>query len=172
MSYDAVLSTLIILSFSGIIITLVRKIPEVSLEYQQNKALYDTIADKSGKLSRAENLFRLILIRLEKLLRQIRIYILKLDGKTFGWIQYLRKRSLEITYNANKIPLKLHFKIEEGRILNILAKNPKNPENYKKLGLLYLQSKNFKDASEALKEYLKLNPYDKEIKKILKEMPT
>ncbi|MBU3965476.1 hypothetical protein KKG29_03330 [Patescibacteria group bacterium] len=171
MNYDAVLSALIILSFFGIIIILIRKIPEISSGYWRDKALSDALAGEKGKSSKMKNLLFLILIKLEKFLRQIRIYILKLDGKTFAWIEHLRKKSSEITNNANKISLKLHFKIEESRLLNMVARNPKNPENYKKLGLLYFQNKNFKDAGESLKEYLKLNPGDDEIKKIMGEMP-
>lgn len=172
MSYEKVLLVLITLSFFGIIIILIRKIPEISSGHWQSKEQSGSIGDKKVNTQKANNLLYFILVKLEKFLRQVRIYILKLDGKTFAWIEHLRQKSSEITDSANKIPLKLHFKIEEGRLLNMIAGNPKNPENYKKLGLLYFQNKNFKDAGESLKECLKLNPDDEEVKKIVREMPS
>jgi len=70
----------------------------------------------------------------------------------------------------NKISTKLQSKIEERKLLHTIAKNPKNSENYKKLGMLYLKNKNFLDAEAAFSEYLKLNPFDSQIKEMAEKI--
>jgi tetratricopeptide (TPR) repeat protein len=69
--------------------------------------------------------------------------------------------------HLNKISLKFQFNIEERKLLHIIAKNPKNAENYKKLGVLYYENENFLDAEAAFEEYIKLNPSDIQIKEML-----
>ncbi len=50
------------------------------------------------------------------------------------------------------------LKKAENMYLKILAKEPDDAALYNKLGLIYLQDKNFKDAKSALKQALKLEP--------------
>ncbi|MFA5009973.1 MAG: tetratricopeptide repeat protein [Patescibacteria group bacterium] len=50
------------------------------------------------------------------------------------------------------------LKKAENLYLKILGKEPDDAGLYNKLGLIYLQSKNFKDARSALKQALKLEP--------------
>ncbi|MDP3057305.1 MAG: hypothetical protein Q8N37_02155 [bacterium] len=71
---------------------------------------------------------------------------------------------------ANKISAKLQYKIEERKLLHIIAKSPKNAENYKKLGMLYYKNENYLDTEAAFIEYLKLNPSDGEIRKIMEKV--
>lgn len=71
---------------------------------------------------------------------------------------------------ANKISTKFQFKIEERKLLHIIARNPKIAENYKKLGMLYYNNENYLDTEAAFIEYLKLNPSDNEVKEILKKV--
>jgi len=77
---------------------------------------------------------------------------------------------VKISGNANKISVKVQFKVEERKLLQIIAKNPKNAENYKKLGMLYYNNENLLDAEAAFIEYLKLNPSDNEISELLKKI--
>lgn len=184
MIYDIFLPSLIIFSIFAIIIILAKKIPEISLE---NEAGEKPAEETKKKQSFFTSLFFSILSALEKILRQIRIHILKLDTKIFSCIEYLRRESSKkikevndfsyknitrsaIEDNANKISLKFQFKLEETKLLHTIAKFPKNAENYKKLGYLYLKNNNFTDAAASLEEYLKLKPEDKEAEKILSEI--
>ncbi len=181
MIYDIFLPFLIIFSIFAIIIILAKKIPEISLE---NEAGEKPAEETKKKQSFFASLFFSILSALEKILRQIRIHILKLDTKIFSCIEYLRRESSKkikevndfsyknitrsaIEDNANKISLKFQFKLEETKLLHTIAKFPKNAENYKKLGYLYLKNNNFTDAAASLEEYLKLNPEDAEVREIL-----
>lgn len=50
------------------------------------------------------------------------------------------------------------LKRAEAHYLKILSKEPDDATLYNKLGLIYLQDKNFKDAKSALKQALKLEP--------------
>ncbi len=224
MTYDVFLPFLIIFSIFSIIIILVRKIPEISLEEEKKS---DRIAEEENKKQRRMTvLFCKALSFSEKTLRQIRIRILKLDAKIFSLIQYLRKKSADkldeinklshktfsssvpkksdsavedkagkkneaepddkppqksrnflarkiapaIEKKANKISLKLQYKIEERKLIHIIAKNPKNAENYKKLGMLYHKNQNLADAEAAFGEYLKINPSDIQTREMLKKV--
>lgn len=79
-------------------------------------------------------------------------------------------KSNKILEYPNKISIKFQFKVEERKLLHIIAKNPKNAENYKKLGMLYYKHDNFLDAEAAFNEYLKLNSSDSEIREIIKKL--
>lgn len=185
MIYDVFLPGLIILSIFGIIIILARKIPDISLEQ-------DTVAEvaQAGpKPHLLTSLFCFALASSEKVLRQIRVHILKLDTKIFSLIEYLRKESAKklddvnklarssnniaktvVEDNAIRISNKLQYKMEERRLLHTIARNPKLPENYKKLALLYMKNSNLNDAEAAFAEYIKLNPEDGEARKIIDGM--
>ena len=183
MIYDIFLPSLILFSIFAIIIILAKKIPEISLE---NEAGEKQAKEPEAKHSFFTSLFFAALSALEKILRQIRIHILKLDTKIYSCIEFLRRESSKkikevnnfsyknitksaIEGNANKISLKFQFKLEETKLLHTIAKYPKNADNYKKLGELYLKNNNFVDAAASMEEYLKLKPEDKEVEKILNE---
>lgn len=52
------------------------------------------------------------------------------------------------------------FKEAEHFFLRSATRNPKDPRIYAKLGLIYLQTKNYSDAIEALKVAVKLDKYN------------
>lgn len=79
-------------------------------------------------------------------------------------------RNMDILGYPSKISVKFQFKIEERKLLHIIAKNPKVAENYKKLGMLYYKNENFLDAEAAFNEYLKLNYSDAEVKELVKKI--
>lgn len=81
-----------------------------------------------------------------------------------------QSKTSKILEYPNKISIKFQFKVEERKLLHIIASNPKNAENYKKLGMLYYNYNNFLDAEAAFSEYLKLNPADNEIKEMNKRL--
>lgn len=193
MIYDVLLLFIIIFSIFIIIIILARKIPYISLDIEAKK---DLIGEEAKKQHKSTILFCKALSVLEKALRQIRIHILKLDTKIFGLIQYLRDKSAKRLEEINRISYKSFtsavgkeankyqfavkrqnskkdvemVNIEEKKLLRIIAKNPKNAENYKKLGMLYFKNDNFLDAEAAFQEYLKLNPSDNQIREIAKKI--
>ena len=186
MTYDIFLPFLIILSIFSIIIILARKVPEISFESEVNERSGHKEGEKPHALT---FLFCLGLSTLEKVLRQVRIHILKLDTKIFSLIEYLRKESAKklnevnkIPYkeiaktafedNANKISSRLQYRIEERKLLHTIARSPKEADNYKKLGDLYVKNSNYRDAEASFNEYLKLKPGDLEAEKILKEIKT
>ena len=184
MIYDVFLPFLIIFSIFAIIIILARKIPTISLDAE---SINDARNSRKPQPHLPAAVFCLVLAASEKVLRQIRIHILKLDAKIFSLIEYLRRESAKklseiekISYkkiahdaleeNAGKISFKVQSKIRERKLLHIIAKNPKEAGNYKKLGELYLENKNFPDALDSFKEYLKLNPTDAETEKLVGEL--
>lgn len=79
-------------------------------------------------------------------------------------------KSIKIPEQSEKVLIKTQFNIEERKLLHIIAKNPKNAENYKKLGALYFKNDNLIDAEAAFDEYLKLNPSDNQIREILEKI--
>lgn len=183
MIYDVFLPFLIIFSIFSIIIILARKIPDISLK--------EDISGASRKKGQAPHFPTLLLCfglsSFEKILRQIRIHLLKFDTKIFSLIEYLRKESAKkledvnklahksiaktaLEDNAHKISRKLQFKIEERKLLHTISRNPKEAENYKKLGFLYLENKNILDAEASFAEYLKLNPSDSEVLELMEKM--
>jgi tetratricopeptide (TPR) repeat protein len=184
MIYDVFLPFLIIFSIFSIIIILARKIPHISLD---ENVVSETADKKEPKPHRLTALFCFALSSSEKILRQVRIHILKFDAKIFSLIEYLRKESAKkleevnslahkniaktaVKNKADKISRKLQFKIEERKLLHIIARNPKVAENYKKLGLLYFQNENFTDAEASFSEYLKINPVDAETRELMEKM--
>lgn len=184
MVYDIYLPSLIIFSAFSIIIILARKIPGISFENEINRGLSES---NKVKPHLPASLFCLALSSGEKILRQIRINILKLDTKIFSAIEYLRRESAKrieemnrvsykniaksaIGHEAVRISNKLQFKIEETKLLRTIAKNPKFADNYKKLGELYVKNNNFRDAEASFAEYLKLKPDDAEVEKMFNEV--
>ncbi len=183
MIYDIFLPFLIIFSIFTIIIILAKKIPEISFK---NETMEKQTKKSQDKHSIAPSIFFAVLSASEKILRQIRIHILKLDTKIFSCIEYLRKESSKklkevnnfsyknitksaIEDNTAKISLKFQFKIEETKLLHIIARFPKIADNYKRLSELYIKNNNFIDAIASMEEYLKLNPEDKEMENVLSE---
>lgn len=89
--------------------------------------------------------------------------------KLFTDSLFAPKASKPVEY-SDKISIKSQFGIDERKLLHVIAKNPKNAENYKKLGMLYLKNENSLDAEAAFNEYLKLNPSDNQIKEAVKNI--
>ncbi len=120
----------------------------------------------------------LFLKELEKFLRRLRVVSLKIDSftkqlidkiRTNGQkdrIEHLTPKQEENHQEAEEIIIaKLSpeekQKKEEHVLIIEIAKNPKNPELYKKLADLYILAENFLDAVEALETAVKLDPEDK-----------
>lgn len=136
---------------------------------------------------------------LEKFLRRLRLVSLKLDSFTHRLIAKVRtngaeKNSVEhltslstggseskdqdenVLVSMIELSVEEKQKKEEHALIIEVAKNPKNPELYKKLAHLYVLAENFSDAAEALETALKLDPEDKKsaakLRAVKKHLPT
>src|SRR3989344_777409 len=114
---------------------------------------------------------------LEKFLRRLRVVSLKLDSFTHHLIDKIRasgngavehltpeseSKETEAAVAVNPVLSREEKqKKEEHALIIEIAKNPKNPELYKKLADIYILTENFADAAEALETALKLDPEDK-----------
>lgn len=131
-----------------------------------------------------------LMIFLEKVLRQMKIFSLKIENILSKWIEVLRNKSRNIRGKIRRIKIKeveknklLEEKTgespiamlkepteEEKKWIEIIAKSPKNVTAYKELGMLYYRQYNLKDAKECFKMAIKLGSKDKKIREILKEI--
>lgn len=62
------------------------------------------------------------------------------------------------------------FVLEEKRFIDLIARDPRDLEAYKQLGLLYLKQGDKEDAKNCFKQVLKLNPDDMEVISKMKEI--
>lgn len=126
-----------------------------------------------------EHLFK----ELEKFLRRLRIWSLKFDRMANSLITKIRTsgqaakttpiaevqvEKKEVVQPTTKPPA--NYKREEQLLILEIAKNPKNPELYKKLAEVYVAVKNFADAKESLETALELSPQDEKIKERLESV--
>jgi tetratricopeptide (TPR) repeat protein len=59
---------------------------------------------------------------------------------------------------------------EEKKCIEAITKNPKDVESYKKLGVIYLVQKNYKDAKLSFEQILKINSKNKKAKEELEKI--
>mgnify|MGYP000097136737 CR=1 FL=1 len=59
---------------------------------------------------------------------------------------------------------------KEKKYIKAIAKNPKDIGSYRRLGLIYLEQKNYTDAKASFEQILKIDPKDREAKKELKKI--
>ena len=194
--YEFVAKLIIILSIGGILAIILRKISEFKNMPAEDIQFLAQRVEKPGKISQKikkinyHNIIRSLVVKLEKILKKLRIIALKSDNWFEQWIQILKnkekefkartrfsKNQLEIQQVKKEHPkkeekkdLKDLFVVEEKKYIETIIKNPRDVKTYRSLGLLYLAQKNYKDAKESFKQILKINSKDKEAKKKLKEI--
>lgn len=61
-------------------------------------------------------------------------------------------------------------RIEERKLIDMIARNPRDAEAYRKLGFLYLIEDNNEDARNCFRQVVKINPGDSEVVAKLREM--
>jgi Flp pilus assembly protein TadD len=61
-------------------------------------------------------------------------------------------------------------RFEERKLIDLIARNPRDAEAYRKLGFLYCQEGNREDARNCFKQVIKINPSDSEVVSKLREM--
>jgi len=149
-------------------------VPEVRERYQR----IDWIAQKNFWLKEGE-----------KFLRRIRLAFLKIDSATHALIKKLSVSRLEeVTGDGLKeeavkpseitspvapiIAPKDHaeLKRDEQALIIAVAKDPKNPELYRQLAMVYMELGNPGDATESLRTVMQLDPEDKTSEQRLAEL--
>lgn len=117
------------------------------------------------------------LLEVEKLLRKLRVWFLKMDNISNQLIHKVRTSNQEIQEAelekeredklAEEVPAVVRIsggispeelKKEEQRVIMEIAKNPKDAQLYKTLGNLYMRLEQFQDARESFVSALKLEP--------------
>lgn len=118
----------------------------------------------------------------EKFLRKLRLLSLKIDSATNGLIHRVRKSAVHHetllinraaeeeqkealageTANGNGKPasVRLDPHEEEQRLIIEIAKNPKDPDLFKKLGEIYFGTGEYQDAYQSFKRASDLDPED------------
>jgi len=185
-----IFNAIIIIGFIVIIVMAVRKIPVLTeVQKKEFSNLKEPIYIRVKEFDHQKYLADLMIF-LEKVLRQMKIFSLKIENILSKWIEVLRNKSRNIRGKIRRIKIKeveknklLEEKIEKSPIamlkepteeekkwIEIIAKSPKNVTAYKELGMLYYRQYNLKDAKECFKMAIKLGSKDKKIKEILKEI--
>ncbi len=122
-----------------------------------------------------------LLKEFEKFLRRLRVISLKIDRFTNNLLAKIKSevlKSEEQLTSEFKEPVSVResvkrenpaekYKKEEQLLIIEIARNPKNPELYKKLAETYTALKNFSDARESLEAALELDPADEKTKEKL-----
>ena len=117
------------------------------------------------------------LTEMEKVLRKLRLVFLRVDTAMHQLIQKMRKttehhekiqekreadeamaqQADSISSSASTV---LDPREEEQRLIVEIAKNPKNPELYKELGMIYIEIGEDDDARQSFEKALELDPED------------
>ncbi len=121
-----------------------------------------------------------LLKEFEKFLRRLRVISLKLDSFTNSLLAKIKVevlkneerpvgefKELSVTKSIKRENPAEKYKKEEQLLIIEIARNPKNPELYKKLAEVYVALKNFSDARESLEAALELDPADEKTKEKL-----
>ena len=115
-----------------------------------------------------------MLAEFEKFLRKLRLLSLKIDAATNHLINQVRK---SVVHHEGMINVEAVARVEqemeitngtggtrdleeEHRLIIEIARNPKNPQLYKKLGNIYMKTGEWHDASESFKKVLEFEPED------------
>ena len=177
-----IFNSIIIVGFIVIGVMILKKIPMLA-RIQKEEPIYIKIKGFNHQKYLAD-----FMVFLEKVLRQMKIFSLKIENVLSRWIEVLRNKSSNVRSRIRKIKIKevkekksqeeMKSPIamleeptqEEKKWIEMIAKNPKNITAYKELGMLYYKQYNLKDAKECFKTAIKLGSKDKKIKEILKEI--
>jgi tetratricopeptide (TPR) repeat protein len=193
--YEFVAKLIIVLSIAGILTIIFRKLSEFKNMPAEDIQFLAQRVKKPGKISQKikrinyHNIIRSVVIKLEKILKKLRVIALKSDNWFEQWIKILKNKEKEFKAKARfskkqvkiqqvaeeqpelkKEEKKERFVVEEKKYIETIVKNPRDVKTYRSLGLLYLAQKNYKDAKESFRQILKINSKDKEAKKKLEEI--
>jgi len=164
----------IILSLGGIVFIFLRKIIRIEFKPQNNNQPVGQKIQKFLKLRpMAKNLFKKILVFLSKIWHIMQNIFKKLDNilevKIKAWLEKIKHKKQ--TYQIEKEKKSgIEAMILEKKCIDRITKHPKDVKAYEKLGLLYIEQKNFKNVRECFEHVLKLEPGNQKAKKSLEEI--
>jgi tetratricopeptide (TPR) repeat protein len=186
--FELIAKLIIVFSTGGILVIIVRKIPAFrNISEEDIKSLSFNTASK-GKISQKikkinyQNIIQSAVVKLEKILRKLRIIALRFDNRFERWIQILKDKEQELKTKTHLSKIQWiekrkalkkkenKFILEEKKFIKTIVKNPSDVNTYRALGLLYLKQKNYKDAKASFKQILKIDSKDKEAKEKLEEI--
>ena len=181
--------TLILAALIGISVIVFRKMPYLNKLTPESHVRVNILNDlfpelseglKNLKLGEYGNLW---FVELEKFLRRLRVFSLKIDRMSDAWIKRIRSGNISrATSSASGekeeavempvskaqlvpiITMEDMKKEEQGLIIEI-AKNPKDSNLYEVLGNLYVKMNNLSDAKESFEAAIELNPNNEELNK-------
>lgn len=186
--FELIAQLIIVFSMGGILVIIIRKIPEFKNISEENIESLSFNTASKGKISQKikkinyQNIIRSAVVRLEKILRKLRIIALRFDNRFERWIQILKDKEQELKTKTHlskiqwiekrKAPKKKEnkFILEEKKYIKTIIKNPSDVNTYRALGLLYLKQKNYKDAKASFQQILKIDSKNKEAKEKLEEI--
>lgn len=134
-----ILEIIIILAIAGILVILLRKLPALSkfnylnIQSEANKSSQDVDKNSSSKSKNAKNKSNFLFFK--KVASQDDLYA-----------------------KANKLFSQKKYKEAEKIFIRLVTNDPQNVKLYNRLGVIYMEEKNFEDAKNAFYEALKLNP--------------
>lgn len=125
-------------------------------------------------------------IEIEKFLRRLRVFSLKIDRMSDSLIKKIRSKTYtngNIVYTVNdgnstaqgpvntetSKNIKEEFKREEQKLILEIARNPKSAVLYEELGDLCYGAGDYKDAKESYEAAIELSPQNEELKKKLSQ---
>ncbi len=126
------------------------------------------------------------LLELEKFLRRLRLFSLKIDRVSESWIKKIRNGNSSGTtvsplaekaeeasvikpQPVPKMTLE-EMKREEQRLIIAIAKSPKDYQLFESLGDLYVKMKSFSDAKESFEAAIELNSQNEDLQKKLSQV--
>ncbi len=157
-------------------------------------AFFEDIIDYSkGFNIRAHSLD--LLAEFEKALRKLRLFVLKLDVVSHDLIKKIRsaaqhQKHMIIEHQSARDQAELasdsadgviirhqyaatyeqSLREEEQTLIMSIAKDPRNADLYKKLGIIYMRTTEFEDALQSFETAAKLDPGDISVKRRLSEV--
>jgi len=203
--FDLLPQIIIIISIAGIIVIIARKIPQIPASKEKKKV---DINSAESKIKAPNSLNKVwlkikgfrysehshkILGFLEKILRKLKVFFLKLENKITNWAERLRIHSQKVKTrregmdvkiesdgeeNTQSLNLDSHIKTSgentadktEEEYIAAITKNPRDLEAYRNLGNVYVRKNDIKDAREAFRQILRISPSDKDAEMKLRSL--
>lgn len=197
--FDLLPQIIIIISIAGIIVIIARKIPQASTS-KEKKNVDINSADNRIKIPNSLNKiwlkvkgfrysdhFHKILSFMEKILRKLKVFFLKIENKITNWAERLRVHSQKVKTRREGMDVKIESGEEDSQDLKLnshiktsgeteeeyiaaITKNPRDLDAYRKLGNVYVNKNNINDAREVFRQILRINPSDKDAEMKLRSL--
>ncbi len=111
----------------------------------------------------------------EKFLRKLRILSLRTDNFVNKLLEKRQRRYQKPEFeksnnSSNDDAVSVYFKTRENNLIAEIAKNPKDKNLYKALGVFYLENQMLSDAQDVFNVVLELDPNDSEAKENIEKI--